>query len=243
MTPLSFKKNSWHSLLYRSTYGQYSLPDNICEYFWLLLVAIIIAPLAVFGHLLNMLNENKRTRFFGLENQAVWSILLPISDFLLGIAATKGRAASWNKHHGFWWIMLMGFVIILLIVASIAALFLACHAFECITRKIKTKKPGTKWPVESTPNPLIEGFKAFKGRYCKKINWIPIIGLFIAINFSGCYQPSTQEVKYNKSLDSQRVANEVIIKDASKKLKGLDLNITPCGNPSKERNDALIHYK
>lgn len=44
MKKLEYNIKSWHSRLYMSTYGkeEYELPNNICAYFWKLVLAIIL---------------------------------------------------------------------------------------------------------------------------------------------------------------------------------------------------------
>lgn len=55
MKSLKYNKNSWHSKLYMSTYGTSDiwLPENICKYFWQLVIAIIFFIPSWPGHLYN----------------------------------------------------------------------------------------------------------------------------------------------------------------------------------------------
>ncbi len=56
---MEFSKKAWHSLLYKSTFGTTLLPDNICNYFWWLLLAIILFPLCIYGHIINLFLKEK----------------------------------------------------------------------------------------------------------------------------------------------------------------------------------------
>ena len=153
MKELSLNINFWHSILWRSTWGR-SLPDNICGYFWSLVGAILLAPLAFVGHILNAFN-------FGI--QAAWWAMYPVVCLGLGfLIEYDDKTNDW----------LMGFIMSILVAIAFATLMFCCIGLEKLHENIKTKKQRILITSEGKkPNPLVEGFKAFKGKYCSKINW------------------------------------------------------------------------
>lgn len=50
-------KNSWHYKLHKSAYDK-NPPNNFCDYFWRLVLAILIFPIALPSHTINFFNKN-----------------------------------------------------------------------------------------------------------------------------------------------------------------------------------------
>lgn len=169
MKELKWSGKSWHGILWRSTWGNY-LPDNICGYFWSLLGAIAVAPLAIIGHVINLCCRK-------VEVIAIWWVLYPMICFGIGSMMEIADKVGWNIHHkSLWYIwdegLLVGTLASLSVIAMFTVWFLCSEYRESHPREKKLKqKKANPYPVERAPNPLIEGWKAFKGKYCTKIKW------------------------------------------------------------------------
>jgi len=166
MKELNFNTKSWHGLLWSSTWGT-NLPNNICGYFWSLVLAILICPFAIFGHILNMIPKRTLDVSDGENNcKAFWWVFtIPILVIM---------SLPWWEHvknPTLFKMLLFGaldfiiFVLFLFIITGIGYLF----------EQLKYKY--SDYLIVNTPkkikksNPLIEGFKAFKGKYCSQIKW------------------------------------------------------------------------
>ena len=166
MKELNFNIKSWHSILWRSTWGD-NLPDNICGYFWSLVGAILLAPLALVGHIINLCVK----RF---DIKAAWWSFYPVACLLVGFII-YGDKMTKNPHHYIWFIWLLGFLVSIGVVGISCIIELLVYLKkkydEKRQKRTKPTKSKTKYLKVIRPNPLVEGFKAFKGKYCSKINW------------------------------------------------------------------------
>lgn len=55
MSKLKYSKTSWHAKFYTSHYGRWKLPNNICPYFWKLILALaMLVPFTFPGHINNL---------------------------------------------------------------------------------------------------------------------------------------------------------------------------------------------
>ena len=157
-----YKINSWHSILYRSTYGANSLPYNICTYFWSLLFAILIAPISWIGHGINLIRRKFECK------AGYWAIhFIPVMLIGWAIAWEKTDPFNFWKSYGFGLLVLL---VVAIIIAALIGLAFLKQEFEEWLDKIRDDRP-KKIKIKK-PNPLIEGFKAFKGKYCTKIYWV-----------------------------------------------------------------------
>lgn len=170
MNSLKFKHNSWHAWLWTNTYGDKKLPDNICSYFWSLVFAIVTAPLNVVGHLFNIINGRtyrKQNVLLGI----VFNILWVIGYIVWEIYISNNKDTHF---YGAWYIIILkcigGVGIILGFIVSVFLVMTGIVlSVQWIHKKIKSLFKDKQ--TQEKPNPLIEGWKAFKGKYCSRINW------------------------------------------------------------------------
>lgn len=171
MKQLNFNRKSWHSALYQSSYGTEDLPDNICAYFWKLVLAIILIIPAFGGHIINMVSWSLWKAHKTSEHYPMHSIRsslhIPIFILFASLTITDGdpKMLWWGhiKYNFFnlWW---TGGIIVICIIMVILLLVLAALFFDGLTNHIKKIK-------RNTDNPIKEGWKAFRGKYCSKISW------------------------------------------------------------------------
>src|SRR5688572_21873594 len=166
MKPLS--KKSWHSTLYRLTYGYYGdLPSNLCPYFWQLLFALVLtATVGLFllpYYLVDKLlfgNDSYKWGYFSNANigSALGSYILCFLVFMMIFIFFL----PWNeKTRDIWIFGLIEWTVVL----SIAGYFLWKKWFP---EKIKTHYVESK---KKEPSILVEFIKAKYNKYCPKITW------------------------------------------------------------------------
>lgn len=163
MKQLNFSTKSWHSVLWKSTWGEY-LPNNICAYFWSLLSAILLAPIAIIGHVFNI---------FKCRIVAAWWALYPVGCVGIGclpLLDDKGGFNQWH-HWAFWKIFGYGILISLCFAAVIAIIIFCAFLWDRREENKAATPKENKQKSEPKPSPITEGFKALRGRYCSKINW------------------------------------------------------------------------
>jgi len=164
MKELEFKENSWYAWLWRSTYHTYSLPGNICGFFWSLVFACILAIPGWPAHVLNFCLDRKNPDD-GVP--AGWGF---IHVFISIVCYTMW----WDKKQPishYWYLIGFGTMLFFLL-CFVAIIAIGFGIAEII--KYFAKKNAYKLYEESkpkTPNPIIEGFKAWKNKYCAKIKW------------------------------------------------------------------------
>jgi|GEM_PF-5247768 len=126
----TLSKKSWHSWLFRSTYGV-PLPQNLCTYFWGVVLAVILAVPFAITHIVHIFT--KKRHFTHL-----WFSIIPYWVFNLSM--------NWR------------YVFVLLGIVVLSGLG---FALSLLMPSLKSEND----------NLFIERFKAFKGKYCPKINW------------------------------------------------------------------------
>jgi hypothetical protein len=178
---LNYSSTSWHARLYISSYGIKGenpyLPNNICVYFWKLLLAIILFIPAYIGHIMNFFKKGKLS-YHNEGYIAIWSsVQLPIF-LLMGFAMKNaGDSASVIKFsfgHDYitgilWsmvWVICIAIVIFLIIYGEKLGDYISSSL-----RKMRRRKGIEKDMLIPRSNPIIDGFEAFKGKYCSKIGW------------------------------------------------------------------------
>lgn len=161
MEELNYKKKSWHAWLYISTYGgnEYCLPKSICNYFWGLAFAIIIFIPSYIGHIINIFRKNDK-----YDKITAWhTIFITLISFVIPAGVIEKASymeMSLLKMHLTGLGILLAFIIFLMLIILIMA------GISYLLEGIKGIKH-----VKIAKNPLVEGFKSFKEKYCKKINW------------------------------------------------------------------------
>lgn len=165
---LEWNKKSWHARLYRNTYYVCDMPDNICEYWWKLLLAIVLFIPCWPGHLLNY-TDDKWKIGHGAEGKTVWWWLhIPVVLILtiLWMDTIYGKPEHWAHWVKVWGWYPIGIAVGLgASIIFIGVLFLIAGIMY-LTENVKWNKK-----TDRKASPVTEGFKAWKDKYCAKITW------------------------------------------------------------------------
>lgn len=163
MKELKFSRNSWHAWIYQSAYNKfyYNLPTTICSYWWKLLFAIILFIPSWPGHLLNWIDQ-KYDRYTDTKAN-LWAFHVLLSLFFALIPAHYYWHDKFPKWYNMWGWYVIGFI---LSIIAVVICILVAIGLETLVDKLESKQS-----VSTKPSPIIEGFKAFKNKYCSKINW------------------------------------------------------------------------
>ncbi len=164
MKELKMSKKSWHGRLYESTYDPMRLPDNICAYWWKLLVAIILFIPCWAGHVYNLIAK-------GSIKAIVTTWHIPAALMCTVMWATeyypKGHTPQWIQTWGWYPVgIAIGLSVLILGITALAIFGLLAWGIDRLI--------GKKWKLSNKAkksNPIWEGLKAWKGKYCSKITW------------------------------------------------------------------------
>lgn len=149
---MNLRKNSWHSALVQSTYGE-GLTESLCTYFWKLVLSIVVLPFTFLAHIANLFCR-------GYVFPGVSSAALLFVSFLFGFGFVPEGSSP--RDLGLWGLLWRGF----LTIVGIALFTLIVYYIRLGIMRVSTKKK-----TFNKPNILVEYWKAFKGRYCPKITW------------------------------------------------------------------------
>jgi hypothetical protein len=179
---LSPSASSIHAKLYKSTYGVEELPSSLCAYFWADVLAFIFMLPSWPGHLLNILQKDYRVKSFW------WfiHIILALPLGLLLIPKSQRKTAGFFHCYGLGMCILLGTVAVGVLIWFVGEVIkrerekkkyiqyyqlrytkpnLLYHdVWNEINHVREQKEEGRKWLV-------VEWFKAFKGKYCPKLEW------------------------------------------------------------------------
>ena len=152
---------SWHYLLYRSTYVKYP-PNNLCPYFWSLIIAILLyIPITILRlpELIRMLimerkiEIDEKTSAMGAN---MWVIITILSGFtILHINLIKAMFNTYSYDSS---LANITVIIDLIIIAIVAG--------HLIYKNIYEKEPNKE------TNIVEEFIKAKYYKYCPKIEWV-----------------------------------------------------------------------
>jgi hypothetical protein len=168
---MELEMKSWHAQYYIHFYGTHYLPVSFCKYFWLLLVAVLAFPLVFPVFIANRFIH----KFSGEEDYIFpdWTgILYTALVGGIGIAIEDKTIHAKN----FWYIYAEGtlwlWIVLIGIAIFVGICFLLCLIEDHYRQKRKSKRVDENGkPLPKKPNLLVEGIKAFFGKYCPKITW------------------------------------------------------------------------
>lgn len=159
---MKLNQNSWYAWYYQNLYG-YKLPQSLCKFLWLEILAIILFPIIWIQVLINMcITDEER--------------LPPIFAFLLYFLNVIGACilAEIFKLHSSYniiWLNFLGVVPIVILAGVIGLIiYLIKVLVEYISDLYSRYKPIKEYK-ESKPNWFKEGIKAFFSKYCPRIDW------------------------------------------------------------------------
>lgn len=169
--------------LWLSTYGKskYNLPKNFCDFFWTSVLSYIIAIFAWPGHLFNAINKDTTW-----TKAWAWIFHIPAAYIFYGMF-NEGKNLHLDFMTYIWGVLLLiGTIAVMIVVALIVAGVIALKDWikdnlrerrREKMRKILQEK-GTMSASElvdeyeeSREWGVITWWKAFKGKYCPKIEW------------------------------------------------------------------------
>jgi hypothetical protein len=178
---LAPSSKSFHAKLFKSTYGREKLPTNLCSYFWLDVLAFIIMIPAWPGHLINIIRKKNDTAAFIFVIHVFVALMIGLLFY------TKEQQKNNNILIPAYFIGMACFVSFIGVIIGI--IFLVGYLKELAEKrrynefyKIRVANPeldnyeiwerveerhgkkGRRWL-------LTEWFKAFKGKYCPRLDW------------------------------------------------------------------------
>jgi hypothetical protein len=176
--------NSFHARLYMSSYNasHYDLPAQLCGYFWKCVLAFVLMIPAYPGLIWN--HYRKEERF-----EAIWMSLHVPAAMLVGTIpqAITDKHPHYTLYGVYLWGMLE-FIGIFILLVIIGIIHVGIKEYTQRRRWIKfytlqRKNPerlaneiwkdvdGTNSSSNRPSNLAIEWLKAFKGKYCPKLEW------------------------------------------------------------------------
>lgn len=173
-------KNSWHTLLFKYIWSG-SLPENLCPYFWEVILGLLFVIPVFFLRLINYIlfsilrlldPSYKKYDDFLLQQGADERYVENLMGICFYIAITLLIAIFIGEYHWFKWLFnaysydrdgatLGGFI------NFVAAIFIIRY----FILKIWGNLSGKKNDVEKHPNIFTEFIKAKYNKYCPKIDW------------------------------------------------------------------------
>lgn len=168
---MKINSKSWYIWLYRSTYGVWGLPDNLCPFFWGLLFSIIAIPVTWTIHVIKLFTERGEPE---QHNALGFGTVITFISFLIGCAYIPVNERGYYSH----WILIYfkGLGSFFAIAAGLFIVFLIFYYLSELIKSIKSKRPVKEYNHEDIKpkrtNLLFAFIKAKLGKYCPKIEWI-----------------------------------------------------------------------
>lgn len=163
--------------LWLSTYGKSKcdLPKNFCDFFWSSVLSYIIAIFAWPGHLVNI-KDTSRTKAWA------WIFHIPVA-YIMATAMFEEKDISFNFVFYLWGLLVTVIAIVAIIITVVivmALIELKDWIREKINERYREKERQLReqglFSEEADSNEsrqlgIITWWKAFKGKYCPKIEW------------------------------------------------------------------------
>lgn len=164
---MNLQLKSWHTILYKNTYQ--GLPDSLCPYFWKLLIAMLLLPITWGGYVIPNIRYTK---------SIFLNFMTTVCFYTIGYIIYNISLSIYPEQEGIWE-MLLGITVatgyIVGVTVAISAIFiliyLASTYISDTTKSVMYKRRLTNEDKPKKTYILIEWYKAFKGKYCPKINW------------------------------------------------------------------------
>jgi hypothetical protein len=172
---MTLNENSLNANLYRWFYGKYTLPTNLCPFFWKLVAAwILLIPFSIFclpTILMDIFSDNFT---LGKEKPGdrLWvSLVIWIGLFLI-TCMVLAIPLFFTELGGFTGLGRTG-VLLWVIGLIIGAIYLVVHGYDKYKEsKKKYDEYGYRIYEEKTDNILIGFIKAKYNEWCPVITWI-----------------------------------------------------------------------
>jgi len=169
--------NSLSAKLYRWFYGTSKMPNNLCPYFWKLVISIVFGvPFGIFTvpHILVYYKDNSRDSIS--ERIGVSAVYWIMIFCLISMLSVFGLFFVSPEKDSFYNNMIIGGIVLWIFAIVIGSYYLIQLLIEkWQNRHLEryTDENGKTWahPKEKKSNILIEMIKAKYNRYCPKIDW------------------------------------------------------------------------
>jgi hypothetical protein len=180
------KSKSFHAKVYKSTYGCDRLPNNLCGYFWANVLAFLLLIPSFPGHIINMIRRNN-------DVQSIWTAIhfplaLLIGSLLVDEKKMKAGTTSLWTLYGWGMLLILSMVVGIFLTALVVFWVNEMQEKRMWKKYYKLQKEypemhsGQIWEMIEADKYrklerrkkrflIIEWFKAFKGKYCPKLEW------------------------------------------------------------------------
>ena len=166
---MNLNRNSWYAQLYMHTYSTCFLPNNLCAFFWKMLLAVILLPITWVLLIPSFIFSKERPDKIG--NKVLISFGLNIVGLLV-----YGLTFLQNKKDGsiHWYypalgiLMLLGVGIVIYIFVRLCSLISETSLWQSIASTFRRQSSSYKEPKTWI---VTEFIKAKKNKYCPKITW------------------------------------------------------------------------
>lgn len=157
---MEINKNTWHAKFYYWSYKD--RPDSLCPYFWKLLLAIVFLPLTWLGYIIPYFRKNLYMTISTYIMITASAYLFVFMGYILGYEYFRGLSLVVATAIG---------TLVFVLGTSLLLLF-GWFVLIYLPEKL-SKQRINSWYEKKEPktNLIKERYKAFKGRYCPKIDW------------------------------------------------------------------------
>lgn len=158
-----FRKNSWHSKIYNYTYRRAACyqENNLCNYFWKVVAAILFIPLTAFSNVLDLPCDSSWGRWLG------GFMFYTISFLLTGL----GYALLLDFNISGNWLYLSFFVGAGFILFWVSVLGGAIIGIEKGNEKLKEWKGRPREKKKQESGLFLAKIRAAKSKVCPLITW------------------------------------------------------------------------
>lgn len=156
-------EKSWHSKLYKLTYGKYSyLPTNLCPYFWkIILASILFIPFTAICLPVILFEKIIKNDAPLIDDGYLDSPIIFVSFGVdIGLLLVTCMIAIWFVQSD-----------ALIAGAGVGYFIILAIGVVKLIELLKRNKKNSTLQIEETPNIFVEFIKAKYNRYCPKIDW------------------------------------------------------------------------
>lgn len=156
---MQLNENSWHARLYKVMHDYPKLPEDLCNYFWKLVLIIITLPLYSSALLVRIRKDTRRT----IRGSGIIVFGLGVNAILLALIACV-HAIHREQDLS---LLLSTIIVFIGIPVGVVLLLFAVYLIDRGVKEIQNKKQDEDSIVSITS----EYIKAKKENYCPRIEW------------------------------------------------------------------------
>ena len=160
---MKLSTNSLSAKLYRWFYNQNKMPNNLCPYFWkLVIMYILIIPYFIITLPSQILYKFEKN---DIQINLGYSLVLYFIIFLIVCIASVPILLLFDLNPNEFWKNIFGYGVLSWVVLIVFGIY---HGFKYLLRYLKQNPNETQ---KENSNILVEFVKAKYNKYCPKINW------------------------------------------------------------------------